>query len=764
MKKSESDWNLSALDSPRAAVDVLGRGVLASTIARGLARTRADESLITGVYGPWGSGKTWLKHRILQEIAEQKEKITIVEFSPWQIRGVDELTIQFFAQVHQRLASGAKSGVGGKLAKREKMWMALARLSGAGSAALKVIGGAAALSGQGQAFAPALIAASGVSKHFAELLQSAAADVHTKGEKSHSPINAEEARSELAKLFSEPGVPSLLVVMDDFDRLTSDEIQAFVRLIKANANFSGLNYLILCDPDQLAAALDPISANKGKDFLEKIVQNPIRLPAPDGNAILRQLAAGLDDIARRIDYPLDQHLDRLRAYFQRFLRLRLKNLRSVYRLLEALEFSAAALTRSDRLEVDLLDLVVVDFLRLYIPALADWLQETRPSSYLFTGLRGLFDEEKKQPLKDLLPGAVTQSFGVENSYVILRTLFPELAREFPTEEAVFQASASSLGKISTDYPLALSSEEHFDAYFLLQPNAQKIPEAAYAAAFAGAWDRLQLKTDLTQWISEGWLPSALRRLNAEKSTFSKAQRTSLFLALADCSDLLGRRDDPGSFEGELRAAMHLLYDLLEGLSQQERNNVIDEVFATVEAITTRLLLLEDLRIRSAPELWEQREPHNELPVLQADKLDRLRAQLAPVASENIKGQSYFDHPQQGFRLWRWANALGVEYTEAFLRGCLERGDLDLILMIVRNIARSLVGRYDMSFEVAASYAGSKSTGVFKELSRFASPEFWRELLSACSEKFPPTETPENGDACLLQHLRRSLASDGGEET
>src|SRR6266481_1429647 len=163
------DWDISVLDSPRTAVDILGRGDLAATIARGLIRTRTDESLITAVYGPWGSGKTWLKYRIIEAIEKQKNRINIVQFSPWQIRGVDELTVQFFAQVYSHLGDDHKSGRQ-KLARREKMWIALARLSGAGSASLKMVGGAAALSAEAQSFAPALMAAAGVSKDFATLL------------------------------------------------------------------------------------------------------------------------------------------------------------------------------------------------------------------------------------------------------------------------------------------------------------------------------------------------------------------------------------------------------------------------------------------------------------------------------------------------------------------------------------------------------------------------------------------------------------------
>jgi hypothetical protein len=38
----------------------------------------------------------------------KNDEIMVVEFSPWQIRGVDELTLQFFAQVHAHLGAGIK--------------------------------------------------------------------------------------------------------------------------------------------------------------------------------------------------------------------------------------------------------------------------------------------------------------------------------------------------------------------------------------------------------------------------------------------------------------------------------------------------------------------------------------------------------------------------------------------------------------------------------------------------------------------------------
>lgn len=228
--------------------------------------------------------------------------------------------------------------------------------------------------------------------------------------------------------------------------------------------------------------------------------------------------------------------------------------------------------------------------------------------------------------------------------------------------------------------------------------------------------------------------------------------------MADCSDLLGRRDDAASLEGELRSAIELTNDLLEALPQKERYELIDQLFASVTALTARLMLLEDLRIRSAPELWNGRKPRDELPLLQPARLDELRTSLAADAKREIKDQSYLDHPSQGFRIWRWAHAVGNDYTETFIKEALACGESDVVFVVLRGIARSMVGRYNISFEHADSYMGSTSRGLFVELSRLASPEVWREFLDAHSTRFPLTETPESGDDCLVQHLRRAFLS------
>lgn len=289
----EVHWNTAELDCAETSADLLDRSKLIDHLARGLLRSRTGESLVTAIYGHWGSGKSWIKHRLVRELRAHSPDLVIVEFAPWQIRGVDELTLQFFSQVYEQIDPPSPSDTAFLPSARARLWAQLARLSGVVPAAVRITGGAVAAVAGDSNIALTALAAAGAGEEFSKIISAKAEEakeqVAEAGER--VPRTVEETREKLAASFNLKTTSRILIIMDDFDRLTAEEIQTMVRLIKANANFSGLNYLLLCDPEQLALALNDVASGKGREFLEKIVQNPIRLPQPDTETIFSQLLA-----------------------------------------------------------------------------------------------------------------------------------------------------------------------------------------------------------------------------------------------------------------------------------------------------------------------------------------------------------------------------------------------------------------------------------------------------------------------------------------
>ncbi|MGC1480793.1 MAG: P-loop NTPase fold protein, partial [Chthoniobacterales bacterium] len=172
----EQPWNTTDLDCAETSPDLLDRTKLIDHLAQGLLRSRTGESLVTGIYGPWGSGKSWIKKRLISELRAVSPDLVIVEFSPWQIRGVDELTLQFFSHVFDKIDPPSISVATSAPSKRAQLWAQLARLSGVVPAAVRITGGSfGALTGDPATTIAALTAA-GAGEDFAKIVAAKTAE------------------------------------------------------------------------------------------------------------------------------------------------------------------------------------------------------------------------------------------------------------------------------------------------------------------------------------------------------------------------------------------------------------------------------------------------------------------------------------------------------------------------------------------------------------------------------------------------------------
>jgi hypothetical protein len=82
--------------------DKFNRYPFASRIARVISERADPSSLVIGIYGPWGDGKTSVLNFIKRELANDP-KIVVVSFNPWRFGDESVLLKSFFATLASAL-------------------------------------------------------------------------------------------------------------------------------------------------------------------------------------------------------------------------------------------------------------------------------------------------------------------------------------------------------------------------------------------------------------------------------------------------------------------------------------------------------------------------------------------------------------------------------------------------------------------------------------------------------------------------------------
>ncbi len=259
--------------------DLLGRVKFAQELANDLEMWDGEDSLVIALYGPWGSGKTSVKNMLLEAL--QRKGRPSMEFNPWQFSGTGSISIAFFRELGIALRAQGSSKEAERLSKT------LASYGGT----LNLVGMTLNFAGKampwiGAPGGPAVEAVGSSIKAMAEVTKEGSEASKAKEE---ARLGLEAQKRELSKLLSHLTKP-LLVVIDDMDRLTTKEILQIFQLVKANADFPNLIYLLLFERNIVTSALNEVSGNRGVEFLEKIVQVAYHIPQAPQSSVQRALA------------------------------------------------------------------------------------------------------------------------------------------------------------------------------------------------------------------------------------------------------------------------------------------------------------------------------------------------------------------------------------------------------------------------------------------------------------------------------------------
>ncbi|USI93109.1 KAP family P-loop NTPase fold protein [Rhodococcus pyridinivorans] len=348
-----ADTPIRSLDEDR-----LERRPFAERIANRIDATRNGPSVVFGLAGPWGSGKTSVLHMV-EEILERDDQYrdvwTVVTFAPWSAADTDGLTDEFYRAIAEAMPQTDAGNTARKLLKAAAPTVAAVSKVALTKAAEKYLGEGAVRD---------MATAGG--EAIAEQLGSYDFDVQ--------PDPFVNRFTKISTAIRKTG-KTVLVIVDDLDRLHADELLSVMKAVRLLGRFDRVHYLLSYDDTTVVDILEQTdlarhSRSRARDYLEKIIQYPFVLPPIQESHLADELRTCMEQVAQNHCLsiaPPDGHSLDAASYVRKVIPHRTKlTLRSIYRLFNQADVLITLVGPS---EIHLIDATLITALRLRHPDL-----------------------------------------------------------------------------------------------------------------------------------------------------------------------------------------------------------------------------------------------------------------------------------------------------------------------------------------------------------------------------------------------------------
>lgn len=375
--------------------DRFNRWGFAERIADTLAGRRDEASIVIGLYGPWGDGKTSTL-RLMEIALRDQAHVVVIRFNPWHFQSEDQLLRGFFATLAGALGKSLPT-MKEKIGKIFRDYGSLLSIASISVGNIVQVTPGEAATGLGKAL---------------------------------STVELDELRVRIENILSEGG-KRVVIFIDDIDRLDRTETQALFKLVKLSASFNHTSYVLAFDDEMVAAAIGEKYGHggfeAGRSFLEKIIQVPLHLPPPDELALRQMTFEGVDAVLAQSGTTLSQeNVDAFMRHFVDGLEPRLRTPRHAKLYVNALTFALPLLNG----EVHPVDLMLIEGIRIFYPKLYTAIRDNPEYFLKSSGNEHQQHEVHRQRVAAIIDQALEGTGVLHKERVrtrLLEVLFPRLS-------------------------------------------------------------------------------------------------------------------------------------------------------------------------------------------------------------------------------------------------------------------------------------------------------------------------------------------------
>jgi predicted KAP-like P-loop ATPase len=571
--------------------DRLGRVPFSKNLSKSIIDWKGTDSLVVALYGKWGSGKSSVINLTKSELIKSKDSDgpTLIEFNPWFFSGEDKLNEHFFNEIAKELEIQNSSEKDIELASKLRSYSRLFGLipDAAGLAiiiekSLIVLGLLGVSSGQILQWLKLDI---GIGKiilfiagiiflillFFSKAINGIADNLERRGFRKKKTVLSykQEIKESLIKRKNK-----ILIIIDDIDRLTPEEVRLIFKLIKINTDFPNVIYLLSFDREVVQKALEQQPGISGQDYIEKIVQVSFDIPLAKQEKIANILFDELDRVLTGLPKSSKQLFDQ--TYWGNVYHSGLKNffrnIRDVKRFASSLEFSFALMFKEESMEVNPIDFIAIEAVRVFSPEFYEFM---RVNKELFVSTKRDRDSIKENTRKNEIENGVN----LLPDDQIREDMKELLTRLFPQVEGVFRYGYSSHGSdwIPTwNRHLRVCSPRFFDAYFTLIPGGDEseLSQFEVDSILGTIRDQEEFEKTLREFIENSKIRKVLKRLEdytEDKSKIPDDGKPSVVQTLFNVSDELPtERHGMFDFGSDLQCA-RIITQLLKRDFDKENN-------------------------------------------------------------------------------------------------------------------------------------------------------------------------------------------------